>query len=734
MREELPVASILLVDDHPPNLVALEAALEPLGQRLVQARSGAEALQRLAMEDFAAVLLDVQMPQLDGYQTARLIKAQERSRHVPLLFLTASQRDERQVLRGYAQGAVDYLLKPLDPDVLRAKVAVFVDLYQRQEHLRLRESLLREHERELLVRQTEAHSRALLESMPQAVWASWPDDAQAWCNPAWMTLVGAPQPVAPREAFVAAVHPDERAAVEAGWREALQTGLSWEAQHRMGRPEAWRWHRLRVTPLPCKGQRWRGFLCTATDIDDERRSQQVSQLLSHASVMLSSSLDFHATLARLAQLVVPRFADWCAVDVLDTERPQEGLIRVAVAHVESHKAERVLELHRRYPAEEEAVPGVAGVLASGKPELLAEVPDALLLRLATDAEHLALLREVGFESCIHVPMRVRERSFGVLTFAISGKRHRYDSRDLALAEELGRRAGVAMDNALLYREAQRAQRAAQEANHLKDEFLATLSHELRTPLTSILGWTQMLLKRDDMDEAGRRRGLATIERNARVQRQLVEDLLDVSRITSGKLLLNLKEVALREVVEAALESVRPTAEARGVLLQAELGPLQDTVLADATRLQQVLWNLLTNAIKFTDRGGRVWLAGSRDGEMVKLMVRDTGKGIPPELMPHIFERFRQGDIGREQGGLGLGLAIVRHLVELHGGSVAVHSEGPGAGATFTVQLPLRASRAERLPELMATAGLPGLAQGEHPHPVSEELVAAVAMLMSQATH
>src|SRR4051794_25054122 len=185
MMEELPVASILLVDDHPPNLVALEAALESLGQRLVLARSGPEALKLLAEEDFAAILLDVQMPELDGYQTARLIKSQERSRHVPLLFLTASSRDERQVMRGYSQGAVDYLLKPLEPDVLRAKVAVFVDLYLRQEQLRRREARLREQERELLVRQNEAHSRALLEAMPQAVWASRPDEVHAWYNPAW---------------------------------------------------------------------------------------------------------------------------------------------------------------------------------------------------------------------------------------------------------------------------------------------------------------------------------------------------------------------------------------------------------------------------------------------------------------------------------------------------------------------------------------------------------------------
>ncbi len=729
MMEALPVASILLVDDHPANLLALEAALEPLGQRLVQAHSGAEALRRASEEDFAAILLDVQMPELDGYQTARLIKSQERSRHVPLLFLSAIHREERQVLRGYSQGAADYLLKPLDPDVLRAKVAVFVDLYQRQEQLRQREARLRQQERELLLRQSEAHARAILEAMPQAVWASRSDDAHAWCNPAWARLMAGPGAGAARDTFLEAVHPEEREAVEAGWREALCSGLAWEAQHRMGHPGAWRWYRLRVTPLPEAGKLWRGFLCTATDIDDERRNHQVSQLLSHASVVLSSSLDFRATLARLAQLVVPRFADWCAVDVLDEERPEAGLSRVAVAHVESTKAEKVLELHRRYPPREDSPSGVGRVLASGTPELLLQVSDSLLQRLVTDEEHAALLREVGFQSCIHVPMRARERNFGVLTFALSGRRHRYDPRDLALAEELGRRAAVAMDNALLYREAQRAQRVAQEANRLKDEFLATLSHELRTPLTSILGWTQMLLKRDDMDEPHRRRGLAIIERNARVQRQLVEDLLDVSRITSGKLLVNLKEVALREVVEAALESARPTAEVRGVQLQAELGPLNETVLADATRLQQVLWNLLTNAIKFTDRGGQVSLSASRSGAMVELVVRDTGKGIPRELLPHIFERFRQGEIGREQGGLGLGLAIVRHLVELHGGAVEVASDGPGLGSAFTVRLPLRAHRQECL-SVPEAAVLEPEAQGQCP--VSEELVAAVALLMEQA--
>ncbi len=325
-------------------------------------------------------------------------------------------------------------------------------------------------------------------------------------------------------------------------------------------------------------------------------------------------------------------------------------------------------------------------------------------------------------------MRARERSFGVITFAISGKRHRYDRRDLALAEELGRRAAVAMDNALLYLEAQRAQAEAQEANRLKDDFLATLSHELRTPLTSILGWTQMLLKRGDLDAPGRRRGLETIERNARVQRQLVEDLLDVSRITSGKLALDLKEVPLSEVVEAALESVRPTAEARGVQLEAQVDRLSESVLADATRLQQVLWNLLTNAIKFTERGGSVILEAISEGASVALTVRDTGRGIPQELLPHVFERFRQGEIGREQGGLGLGLAIVRHLVELHGGTVGVHSDGPGMGATFKVRLPLRSERGEVMTAESSGTGEPP--SGEGKRMASEGLARSVSEMLS----
>lgn len=241
--------------------------------------------------------------------------------------------------------------------------------------------------------------------------------------------------------------------------------------------------------------------------------------------------------------------------------------------------------------------------------------------------------------------------------------------------------------ALLARESA-ARHEAEEANQLKDEFLATVSHELRTPLTAILGWVQ-LLRTGHLPESRRERALETMERNARAQGQLIEDLLDVSRIVSGKLKLDVEPVDLSTVVHQALDSVRPAADARGVHVQATVDS-SSSVMGDPQRLQQVVWNLLSNAVKFTPRGGHVRLVVERQDSLVELTVQDTGQGIPAAFLPHVFERFRQADSGttRKTGGLGLGLSIVRHIVEMHGGTVAVASEGEGRGATFTVRLPL----------------------------------------------
>jgi PAS domain S-box-containing protein len=248
-----------------------------------------------------------------------------------------------------------------------------------------------------------------------------------------------------------------------------------------------------------------------------------------------------------------------------------------------------------------------------------------------------------------------------------------------------------------------ARREAEEANRLKDEFLATVSHELRTPLTSILGWSNMLLA-GRLEGAAHDRALDIIHRNAQAQNQLISDLLDVSRIISGKLRLDPRTVELPAVIEAAVEATRPAAEAKGVRLTTALDPRAGPISGDADRLQQVVWNLITNAIKFTPEGGEIAVGLGSVNARVEITVRDSGMGIDPEFLPHIFDRFRQADPGtnRVHGGMGLGLSIVRQLVELHGGTVRAESEGEGKGATFTVSLPFvnfnrGSERVERLP-------------------------------------
>ena len=258
-------------------------------------------------------------------------------------------------------------------------------------------------------------------------------------------------------------------------------------------------------------------------------------------------------------------------------------------------------------------------------------------------------------------------------------------------------AGVALDNAQLYRQAQEARAAAEAANRSKDEFLATVSHELRTPLNAVLGWAQILQITTDPDKL--RRGLEIIVRNAKLQTQLIDDLLDVSRIISGKMRLDVRPVDLPQVVDAAVEAIRPAAEAKQIRLVRLLDPQAGPVAGDAERLQQVVWNLLSNAVKFTPRGGRVEVRLERVGSQVEIVVADTGIGIGPELLPQVFDRFRQADSSTTgtHGGLGLGLAIVRHLTELHGGTVEAQSPGEGQGTTFVVRLPVSIAHLDASP-------------------------------------
>lgn len=416
--------NVLMVDDHPENLVALEAILADLGHTLVKASSGREALRHLLDREFALILLDAAMPDLDGYETATLIRSREKTRETPIIFLTAAYTSESHVFKGYAVGAIDYLLKPYAPEVLRSKVSALVELYT---------------------------NRLLLKQEAQA-------------------------------------------------------------------------------------------LRDARDTLEERVRDRTAELAS-ANRALQSEVD------------------------------------------------------RRRQAEEER---------------------ALMLE--------------------------REKT---------------------------------------------ARLAAESINRLKDQFLATLSHELRTPLNAILGWVH-LLESDTLSPEKVARGVSVIKNNSLAQVQLIDELLDVSRMISGRTTLDVQTVDARSVVEAVVESARPAAEAKGLRLETSLDPMP-LFVCDKGRLRQIVWNVLSNALKFTPKGGEVRVRLCQVDGNAEIIVSDTGIGIDPAFLPHVFERFTQADSSatREHGGLGLGMAIVHHLVELHGGTVDAESPGENQGATFTVRLPLR---------------------------------------------
>ncbi|MCA1992786.1 MAG: PAS domain S-box protein [Coleofasciculus sp. S288] len=328
---------------------------------------------------------------------------------------------------------------------------------------------------------------------------------------------------------------------------------------------------------------------------------------------------------------------------------------------------------------------LAEAVRTGQP-IWAESSEARAARYPHLAEQY---EQHHFNAWISIPLMVESQAVGGMSFAFIEPQH-LDEEQQAFILSLAQQCAQAIARTYLYEAERIARSEAEAANRIKDEFLAVLSHELRSPLNPILGWAKLLRNRK-LDEKTTAHALETIERNAKLQTQLIEDLLDVSRILQGKLSLNVCPVNLTSIIEAAMGTVSLAAEAKSIAIQTEFEPGVGQVFGDSTRLQQVVWNLLSNAVKFTPTGGQIKITLEQIGSEAQIQVSDTGKGISPDFLPHVFEYFRQADstTTRKFGGLGLGLAIVRHLVELHGGTVAVDSLGEGQGATFTVRLPLR---------------------------------------------
>ena len=422
------------------------------------------------------------------------------------------------------------------------------------------------------------------------------------------------------------------------------------------------------------------------DVSGEHREERQAKFLADATVALGGSLDYDAMLVTLADVLVPDLADLCAIYLLEGNE----LRNVTTVHAALERGALARDYYQRFPPDPASDVGAWSVVRSGKPKLYEDVTEEVLASFARDATELEWLRSVAPRAGLLAPIRTPNKILGVLGLVTTESDRRYDQSHLSLAVELGERAGSALENARLYRAAQESARAAEAASRAKDDFLATVSHELRTPLNAIVGWASLLKAR--VTDPSLVKPIDVIHRNAQAQVKIIDDILDVSRVITGKFRIDARPVDLVAIARDALEVVRPSAFAKSIEL--EFTPERDTCLlvADAERIQQVVWNLLSNAVKFTSAGGRVRLSIQQRGTSMTLTVADTGAGIEPEFLPFVFDRFTQADatITRRVGGLGLGLALVRHIVELHGGHASAESAGLGQGATFTISLPIRA--------------------------------------------
>jgi len=520
MTQSSATTNILLVDDRPENLFVLELVLEDLKQNLVKANSGQEALHCLQQQDFAVILLDVQMPGMDGFETAALIRQQERSHDTPIIFLTAFSASNQLVSRGYSLGAVDYLLKPIDPTILATKVSAFVELFKKTLEVKRQATQLTAMNIEL--KRSEERFRTLSACSPVGVFLTDATNSCTYSNPACQAICGVRLEENWDINWANLVHPDDSDRVFAKCSACRSQGEAYSDEFRIQTSDGgMRWVHIRTAPILSDQDELLGHVGTIEDISDRKQAETV--------------------------------------------------------------------------------------------------------------------------------------------------------RDQMIREQVARQQ-------------------AEAANRMKDEFLAVVSHELRTPLSSILGWSRLLLTRK-FDQSTTQRALETIERNARSQAQLIEDILDVSQIIQGKLRINRYPIDWLALIDAIVETFRPLANAKQIDLDAILDPAAQLVCGDPERLQQIIWNLLSNAIKFTPDHGKVEIRlskGMLPSPYAQLQIIDSGIGIKPEFLPYVFDRFRQADstLTRPYGGLGLGLAIVHHLVDLHDGEITATSDGDGKGATCTVRLPL----------------------------------------------
>lgn len=704
--------SILLVDDDPKNLMVLETILNSPDYQLVKAATADAALLALMKDEFAAIVLDVQMPDMSGLDLARLIKQRKKTQHVPILFLTAYYQEDEHVVLGYDAGAVDYITKPVNPSVLRSKIGVFIDLFRKTTALA---EVNRAMEAEMIERQkAEERFRMVVETAPNAMVMIAADGQILLVNSRTESLFGYDRDeliCQPISVLIAedALHDFDPAHVprelvgkrKNGTMVPIEIGLS-QFQSTDGtfklasfiditeRKRAEAALRAANAELEAKNaelrrqaeDRVRRMRAEAAKAEADAARER-SAFLAEASNVLAASFDYGEMFGGLARLLIPNFADCCIIDLVQDDGTMQPIV---IAHKDRALEHRIREFRRAFPASIDDGRGAAAALKSGLPALCKQFGDKQMDAFARSPEEREALPALEIQSYMVVAMRARGRTLGGLCFASMTER-RYNDADLTLAVELAERAGLALDNSRLYAEARQAREAAEAANTAKDRFLAMLSHELRTPLSPVLHATTLL--EDSACPESMRPTLETIRRNVQLEARLIDDLLDLARIRNGKLQLQPEPVDAHDLLQRAVEICQPEIQTRNLRLTLDLRAQRPTLEADPARIQQIFWNLISNAVKYTPAGGMIALRTEEDDKQgtLRVSVNDSGIGIEPARLESIFDAFEQANSGRS-GGLGLGLAICRALVTLHGGRIEGRSNGSGQGSTFTVTLPL----------------------------------------------
>ncbi|MBD1898310.1 response regulator [Coleofasciculus sp. FACHB-129] len=627
------LVTILHVDDNETNRYVVSRMLRKEGYKVQEAATGETGLQLVAQQPPDLIILDVQLPDINGFEVCHRLKANPATSSIPVLHLSASFVESKDKAQGLESGADGYLAQPVEAIELLATV----------------KALLRIREAEESAMALAKEWQTTFNAMKDGVCLLDHRGRILRTNSAMTNLLK--KPFGKIEGcFYQEVMHDILGCVEVTPLTRVQETRRRENEElRCGE----RWFSVTTDPVFDESGVFTGAVYIVADITDRKWASEALR-----------------TSEERFRLLLENVKDY-AIFFID---PDGRVIRWSIG------AERIFGYQ-----EAEILGQSASIiyipedleLGADKQELETAVIEG---RAENERWYLRKDATRFWASGIVTPLRDETgqlRGFSKIMRDFTERKQVEDERNQLLVAE------------------QEARTAAESANRMKDEFLATLSHELRSPLNAMLGWVQLLNTRK-FDEATTARAMETIERSARAQAQLVEDLLDVSRIIQGKLRLNVRPIELALVVEAAVDTVRPAADAKAIRLQSVLDPAAGPVAGDSDRLQQIIWNLLSNAIKFTPKEGRVQVRLERINSHVEITVIDTGLGINSDFVPYVFDRFRQADssITRSYSGLGLGLAIVRHLVELHGGTVRAESQGEGQGATFIVKLPLMPVRME----------------------------------------